>query len=158
MLPFMPIPVWFIVVSLVVWSLLALGLATALAVLVRQLTYRRPAHPAEWLAVLIALLLVLRVVPNLDTVVNRSFGQSWTSDSFGLCRWIVGGAAMAAFLLGLAVLSLVRRSDALLAEDPAVGGLRLDSDLGTLPGILNGRPLVTPIGDGVATEVVVLDL
>src|SRR3954471_44623 len=36
MLPYMPLPVWFIVPSLVVWSLQALGLATALAVLVRQ--------------------------------------------------------------------------------------------------------------------------
>ena len=44
-----------IVASLVVWSLLALGLATALAVLGRQMAYRRPARPAEWLAVLIAL-------------------------------------------------------------------------------------------------------
>jgi hypothetical protein len=110
MLPFMPIPVWFIVASLVVWSLLALGLATALAVLVRQLTYRRRAHPAEWLAVLSALLLVQRAVPNLDTAVNGIFGPSWTSNSFGLCRWIVGGAAMAAFLLSLAVLGLVRRA------------------------------------------------
>jgi hypothetical protein len=109
MLPFMPIPVWFIVASLVVWSLQALALATALAVLVRQMTYRRPAHPAEWLAVLIALLLVLRVVPNLDTVVNWLFSPGWTSNSFGLCRWILGGAAMAAFLLGLAVLNFVRR-------------------------------------------------
>jgi hypothetical protein len=77
---------------------------------VRQLTYRRPAHPAEWLAILIALLLGQRAIPNLDTVVNWLFSQSWTSNSFGLCRWIVGGAAMAAFLLSLAVLGLVRRA------------------------------------------------
>src|SRR3954451_19217082 len=73
MLPFMPIPVWFIVASLVVWALQALGFATALAVLMRQLTYRRPANPAEWLAILIALLLSQRAIPNLDTVVNWLF-------------------------------------------------------------------------------------
>jgi hypothetical protein len=148
MLPFMPIPVWFIVASLVVWSLQVLGLATALAVLVRQLTYRRRAHPAEWLAVLSAMLLVQRAVPNLDTAVNGIFGPSWTSNSYGLCRWIVGGVAMVASLLSLAVLNLVRRVVPYWAKTLLLAVLALLLIWGPFPALSMEGPWLLPSGTG----------
>jgi hypothetical protein len=107
--PFIPISPGFIIAALVDWSLLAAGLTTSLVILVRLMAYRRPARPAEWLAILVALLLVLRTVPDLDTVVNRAFGREWLSNSLGTCRWIVGGIGLAAFLVGIMVLVAMRR-------------------------------------------------
>ena len=94
---------------MVVWALLAVGHATSWAALVRVAVYRRPARPAEWLAILLSLLLVQRALPNPDTVINAAFGQRWLTNSFGLCRWIVGGIGALTFLLGITLLASLRR-------------------------------------------------
>ena len=86
-----------------------MGLATAFAVVLRQLTFPRPALQAEWIAILLGLLVFRAALPNLDDLVNRWFPQEWMSRSFGLCRWIVGAIGMVVFLLGLAVIGVLRR-------------------------------------------------
>ena len=107
--PFAPISAWFIVAALFAWFLWGVELATSLVILMRQGIYNRPARPAEWLAILVALLLAQRAIPNLDTVMDWTFRREWLSHSFGLCRWIVGGLGMVVVLVGIVAMVLMRR-------------------------------------------------
>ncbi len=103
------VPIGYFVVWWSIGLLLTTALATAFAVVVRQMMFRRPALPAEWVAVLLGLLVFREALPNLDDLVNRWFPHEWMSRSFGLCRWIVGAVGALVFLLGLAVLGLLCR-------------------------------------------------
>jgi len=108
--PYPQIPVWYlIVVASLWWFPLVLALATSLAVLLRQVNYNRMAHPAEWVAILLGLLVLKTAMPSLDYVVNDGFGSEWLSTAFGLCRWIVSGAGMIVLLAGFVALGVLRR-------------------------------------------------
>jgi len=108
-LPYAQIPVLSLIIVASIWFSLALALATSLAVVLRQVNYRRMAYPAEWVAILLGLTMLKPALPNLDNVVNQAFRSDWLSTSFGLCRWIVSGAGMIVFLAGFVVLGVLRR-------------------------------------------------
>jgi hypothetical protein len=103
------VPIWFVVIWWSIGLLLTTALATAFAIVVRQLMFRRPARPAEWVAVLLGLMIFREALPNIDDMINQRFSPDWLSRSFGLCRWIVGGIGAVMSLVCLAVLGLLRR-------------------------------------------------
>jgi hypothetical protein len=142
--PLIPISPWFIVAALVVWLLSAVALAISSAVLVRLAAYNRPARPAEWLAILLGLLLVQRALPNPDNVINWAFGQEWLSKSFALCRWIVGGIGLLAFLVGITVLVAMRRVMSHWAKTPLLAALALVLLWGPLDVFVREAPWLLP--------------
>lgn len=90
------------------WWTLALSAGVSAAVLVRQAIHRRPARPAEWLGLLMAINLFQ--LPNVDRLVNQSFSPAMVSGSFGLCRWVIAGYALMAVVAGVVALSFLGRS------------------------------------------------
>ena len=103
------IPVWVVVAWWSIEILLAMALATAVVVLVRQTTFRRPARPAEWVAILLGLLVFREALPNIDDLVNRWL-PNWPDLTFGEGRWIICAIGTVVFLVGLAGLGLMRRA------------------------------------------------
>jgi hypothetical protein len=107
--PMMPgsIPYWFVIGLILYWCVLALETGASLGVLARQALYRRRARPAEWLGMLIALELV--TLPSLDGAVNACFSHQMILSAFGMCRWILAGAALLAICTVLALLAFLGR-------------------------------------------------
>jgi hypothetical protein len=103
------IPVWLIVAWWSLGVLLATALATAFVVVERQFMFRRPARPAEWVAILLGILIFREALPDLDDLVNRWLPPEWPTQSFSTSRGIVGAIGAVVFLVGLAVLGLMRR-------------------------------------------------
>ncbi|MGP0067941.1 MAG: hypothetical protein ACLQGP_30650 [Isosphaeraceae bacterium] len=103
------VPIWLIVLWCSVGILFATALATASAVVVRQMMFRRPARAAEWLAILLGLLIFREALPELDDLVNRWLPPDWPAESFGKGRWIIASVGTALSLAGLTMLGLLRR-------------------------------------------------
>jgi hypothetical protein len=109
------------------------GVVLALVVLFRRGRYGGPVRPAEWLALGLASLWLLDVLPNLDEAVNAYYAAvGSTTLDFGAARWLVSAAAAAGIVLVVVGLVLLRR--------PAREGSRVASAL-TVVGIVGGLSL-----------------
>ncbi len=87
-----------------------LGLVLALVVLFRRGRYGGPVRPAEWLALGLASLGLVDVVPNLDEAVNAYYAAvGSTALDFGVARWLMSAPAALGVVLVVAVLLLLRR-------------------------------------------------
>src|SRR5262249_51493334 len=75
--PFVHIPLWLIVAALVWWSLLAVGLATSLAVGAPEARRRRPAYPPEWPAILPGLFLGPGAFPGPGSLAGSGDRDPW---------------------------------------------------------------------------------
>jgi hypothetical protein len=86
------------------------GLVLALVVLCRRGRYGGPVRPAEWLALGLASLGLLDVVPNLDEAVNAYYAAvGSTALDFGVARWLLSAPAAVGVVLVVAGLVLLRR-------------------------------------------------
>jgi hypothetical protein len=86
------------------------GLVLALVVLCRRGRYGGPVRPAEWLALGVASLGLLDVVPNLDEAVNVYYAAvGSTALDFGVARWLLSAAAAVGVVLVVAGLVPLRR-------------------------------------------------
>jgi len=86
------------------------GLVLALVVLFRRGRYGGLVRPAEWLALLLASLGLLDVVPNLDEAVNAYYAAvGSTALDFGLARWLLSAPAAAGVAVVVAGLVLLWR-------------------------------------------------
>jgi hypothetical protein len=86
------------------------GLVLALVVLFRRARYGGPVRPAERLALGLAALRLLDVVPNLDEAVNAYYAAvgSKTLD-FGVARWLLSAPAATGVVLVVAGSALLQR-------------------------------------------------
>jgi len=108
----------------------AFSLVLALVVLFRRGRYGGQVRPAEWLALGLASLGLLDVVPNLDGAVNAYYAAVGSAAlDFGVARWLLSAPAAAGVVLVVAGLVLLRRR----ARD----GSRVASAL-TVIGIVGG--------------------
>ena len=109
------------------------ALVIALAVLFRRGRYGGPVRPAEWLALGLASLGLLDLVPRLDGAVNSYYAAvGSTALDFGVARWLLSAPAAAGVVLvvaGLAFLMPQARAGSRFASALAVilivGGLFL---------------------------------
>ncbi len=105
-----PPPLWFLVVIGGLRLTLGLGLVLALVVLFRRGRYGGPVRPAEWLALGLASVRLLEVVPNLDEAVNTYYAAvGSTALDFGAARWLLSAPAAAGVVLAVVGLVLLRR-------------------------------------------------
>jgi hypothetical protein len=132
--PFLPPPsILFLAVIGCLRLTVGFGLVLALVVLFRRGRNGGPVRPAEWLALGLASLGLLDVVPNLDEAVNAYYAAvGSTALDFGVARWLVSAPAVAGIVLVVAGLVLHRRR----ARD----GSRVASAL-TVVGIVSGLSL-----------------
>jgi hypothetical protein len=125
-----PPPLLFFVVIGGLRLTVGFGLVLALVVLFRRGRYGGPVRPAEWLALGLASVGLLDVVPNLDEAVNACYAAvGSTALDFGVARWLLSAPAAAGVVLVVAGLVLLRRR----ARD----GSRIASAL-TVVGIVGG--------------------
>ena len=110
-----------------------LGLVAALVVLFRHGRYGGPVRPAEWIALGLASLGLLDIVPKLDETVDAYHAavRSNALDS-GVARWLL--SALAAAVVGLVAVALV------LLRPRVRDGSRVASAL-TIVGIVAGLSL-----------------
>lgn len=104
--PFAP-PPWFALIWYAMAMAAAVATATATAVVARRFRYGGMPRPAEWLALLIAAVMIVLAMPELDGLVNRAavaFGLRDRLDDglFGPLRWAWAGVGLAVVLAGLA--------------------------------------------------------
>jgi hypothetical protein len=86
------------------------GLVLALVVLFRRGRYGGPVRPAEWLALGLASLGLLDLVPNLDEAVNSSYAAVGSTElDFGVARWLLSAPAAAGVVVVVTGLVLLRR-------------------------------------------------
>jgi len=112
---------------------LEFGLVLALVVLFRRGRYGGPVRPSEWLALGLASLGLLDVVPTLDDAVNAYYAAvGSTTLDFGVARWLASAPAAAGVVLIATGLVLLRR--------PTRDGSQVASAL-TVVGILAGSSL-----------------
>jgi hypothetical protein len=125
-----PPPLLFFVVIGCLRLTVGFGLVLALVVLFRRGRYGGPVRPAEWLALGLASLGLLDVVPNLDAAVNTYYAAvGSTALDFGVARWLLSAPAAAGVVLVIAGLVLLRHR--------AREGSRIASVL-TVVGIVGG--------------------
>jgi hypothetical protein len=125
-----PPPLLFFVVIGGLRLTVGFGLVVALVVLFRRGRYGGPVRHAEWLALGLASLGLLDVVPNLDEAVNAYYAAvGSTALDFGVARWLLSAPAAAGVALVVAGLVLLRHR----ARD----GSRIASAL-TVVGIVGG--------------------
>ena len=112
---------------------LGLGLVAALVVLFRHGRHGGPVRPAEWIALGLASLGLLDIVPKLDETVDAYHAavRSNALDS-GVARWLL--SALAAAVVGLVVVALV------MLRPRVRAGSRVASTL-TIVGIVAGMSL-----------------
>jgi hypothetical protein len=132
--PFLPPPTrWFLTVIGGRGLAEGFGVVLALVVLFRRGRYGGPVRPAEWLALGLASLWLLDVLPNLDEAVNAYYAAvGSTALDFGVARWLVSAPAIAGVVLIVAGLVLLRR--------PVCEGSRVAAAL-TVVGIVAGLSL-----------------
>jgi hypothetical protein len=105
-----PPPLLFFVVMGGLRLTVGFGLVLALVVLCRHGRYGGPVRPAEWLALGLASLGLLDVVPNLDEAVNAYYAAvGSTALDFGVARWLLSAPAAVGVVLVVAGLVLLRR-------------------------------------------------
>ena len=86
------------------------GSVLALVVLLRRGLYGGVSRPAEWLALALASLALLDVVPKLDDVVNAYYAfVGSTALDFGVARWLFSAPAAAGIVVVAAGLVPLRR-------------------------------------------------
>ena len=128
-----PPPILFLAVIGGLRLTVGFGLVLALVVLFRRGRYGGPVRPAEWLALGLASLRLLDVVPNLDEAVNAYYAAVGSKAlDFGVARWLLSAPAAAGVVLVVAGLALLRRrardgsrAASALAVVGIVGGLCL---------------------------------
>jgi hypothetical protein len=109
--PFLPaVALFFMVISLCSWLFFMVGIATSVAVIGRQIVFRRSAFAAEWISIMVALSMLREAVPSVDGIVNRVFPREWVSTSFGRCEWIVAAAGLVVSVAGIVGLFWQRRA------------------------------------------------
>ncbi len=103
------------------------GLVLALVVLFRRARYGGPVRPAERLALGLAALRLLDVVPNLDEAVNAYYSAVGSKMlDFGVARWLLSAPAAAGVVLvvvGSALLQRRARDGSRAASSLAVVGI-----------------------------------
>jgi hypothetical protein len=105
-----PPPLLFFVVIGGLRLTVGFGLVLALVVLFRRGRYGGAVRPAEWLALGLASLGLLDVVPNLDEAVNAYYAAvGSTALDFGVARWLLSAPAAAGVVLVVGGLVVLRR-------------------------------------------------
>src|SRR5436305_9506241 len=122
-----PPPILFLAVIGGLQLTVGFGLVLALVVLFRRARYGGPVRPAERLALGLASLRLLDVVPNLDEAVNAYYAVvgSKTFD-FGVARWLLSAPSATGVVLivaGLVLLQHRTRDGSRAASSLAGGGL-----------------------------------
>jgi hypothetical protein len=97
------------VILSILWLLLCMAIAVSVVAVARQAIYRRPARPAEWLAILLTVNMLNMALPNLDTAVSKFFDPQWQAGDFSQCRWIAAGVATLVALPIFVEVVLMRR-------------------------------------------------
>jgi hypothetical protein len=109
------------------------GLVLALVAFFRHGRYGGPVRPAEWLALGLASLGLLDIVPKLDETIEGCYGVVGSNAlDFGVARWLL--SALAAAVAGLVAVALV------LLRPRVHDGSRIASAL-TIVGIVAGLSL-----------------
>jgi hypothetical protein len=109
------------------------GLVLALVAFFRHGRYGGPVRPAEWLALGLASLGLLDIVPKLDETIEGCYGVLGSNAlDFGVARWLL--SAVAAAVAGLVAVALV------LLRPRVHDGSRIASAL-TIVGIVAGLSL-----------------
>jgi hypothetical protein len=107
---FAPVPLLVLVVIGLYRLTVQLGPLLALVVLARRGQYGGPVRSAEWLALGLASLALVNLVPDLDTAVNAYYAAvGSTALDFGVARWLLASPAAAGVVLVVAGLILLRR-------------------------------------------------
>lgn len=137
-------PVWLMALITLLQCALWLNLATACAILVRRFRYDSMPKPAEWLVILVAVLGLVRVPPDIDTLINQMHQVTRAQPDFSFWRWhfaTFGGLVVA---VGGCLLVAARRELSAALSTLVAAGLLVVLFWSPLPVLAMQLPAVGP--------------